>query len=186
MINSRCYASQTRFAFLTRIKWKLLCIWNIFSKLTMGLIMDYPLKWRHNKRNCVSNHQCPDCLLNRLFRRRSKNTSKLCVTGLCAGNSPVTGEFPAQRTSNAENVSIQRRHHANNYHHHIHTTATHHPQNLPPTPYYQLILATKLIIYVFISYILVFSLLLQAVNTEPIYSTSVSRVPLCRHGVPSD
>ena len=28
------------------------------------------------------------------------------VTGLCAGNSPVTGEFPAQRASNAENVSI--------------------------------------------------------------------------------
>ena len=115
----------------------------------MGLIMDYPLKWRHNKRNSVSNHQCPDCLLNRLFRRRSKNTSKLCVTGLCAGNSPVTGEFPAQRTSNAENVSIQWRHHANNYHHHIHTTAIHHPQNLPPTTYYQLILATKLIIYIY-------------------------------------
>ena len=31
------------------------------------------------------------CLLNRLFRRRSNKTSKLCVTGLCAGNSPVTG-----------------------------------------------------------------------------------------------
>ena len=37
---------------------------------------------------------------------------KLRVTGLCAGNSPVTGEFPAQRTSNAENVSIWWRHHA--------------------------------------------------------------------------
>ena len=48
---------------------------------------------------------------NRLFRRRSTKTSKLRVTGLCVGNSPVTGEFPAQRTSNAENVSIWRRHH---------------------------------------------------------------------------
>ena len=28
------------------------------------------------------------------------------VTGLYAGNSPVTGEFPVQLTSNAENVSI--------------------------------------------------------------------------------
>ena len=28
------------------------------------------------------------CLPNRLFRRRSKKTSKLRVTGLCAGNSP--------------------------------------------------------------------------------------------------
>ena len=44
-------------------------------------------------------------------RRRSKKTSKLCVTGLCVGNSPVTGEFPAQRASNAENVSIWWRHH---------------------------------------------------------------------------
>ena len=47
-----------------------------------------------------------DCLLNRLFRRRSKKTSKLRVTGLCAGNSLVTGEFVPQRASNAENVSI--------------------------------------------------------------------------------
>ena len=39
---------------------------------------------------------------------------KLCVPGLCAGNSPETGEFPAQRASNAENVSIWWRHHACN------------------------------------------------------------------------
>ena len=35
-----------------------------------------------------------------------KKTPKLRVTGLYAGNSSVTGEFPAQRASNAENVSI--------------------------------------------------------------------------------
>ena len=40
-----------------------------------------------------------------------KKTSKLRVTGLCAGNSPETGEFPAQMASNAENVSIWWRHH---------------------------------------------------------------------------
>ena len=34
-------------------------------------------------------------------RCRSKKTSKLRVTGLCAENSPVTGEYLAQRTSNA-------------------------------------------------------------------------------------
>ena len=39
------------------------------------------------------------CLLNRLFGRRSKKASKLRVTVLCAGNSPVTGEFPAQKAS---------------------------------------------------------------------------------------
>ena len=69
------------------------------------------LWWRHNERDSVSNHQPHDCLLNRLFRRTSKKTSKLRVTGLCAGNSPVTGEFPAQMASYAENVSIWWRHH---------------------------------------------------------------------------
>ena len=33
------------------------------------------------------------------------------VTGLCAGNSPGTGDFPAQMASNAENVSIWWRNH---------------------------------------------------------------------------
>ena len=70
------------------------------------------LRWRHNGRDRVSNHQPHDCLLNCLFRRRSKKISKLHVTGLCAGNSPGTGEFPAQMASNAENVSIWWRHHA--------------------------------------------------------------------------
>ena len=50
-------------------------------------------------------------LFNRLFRHRSEKTSKLHVTGLCAGNSPGTGEFPAQMASYAENASIWRRHH---------------------------------------------------------------------------
>ena len=45
----------------------------------------YPLQWRHNGYDDVSNHQPPGCLLNRLFRRGSKKTSKLRVTGLCAG-----------------------------------------------------------------------------------------------------
>ena len=73
------------------------------------------LRWRHNKRYGVSNHQRLDGLLNRLFRRRSKKTSKLCVTGLCEGNSPVTGEFPSQNASNEGNVSIWWRHHAINH-----------------------------------------------------------------------
>ena len=58
------------------------------------------LQWRHNGSDGVSNHQPHDCLFNRLFSHRSKKTSKLRVTGLCAGNSPVTGEFPAQTASN--------------------------------------------------------------------------------------
>ena len=52
------------------------------------------LRWRHHGRDGVSNHQPHDCLLNRLFRRRSKKTSKLRVTGLCVGNSPVPVNSP--------------------------------------------------------------------------------------------
>ena len=75
------------------------------------ILLGMSLQWRHNEFDGVLNHQRLDCLLNRLFRRRSKKTSKLRVTGLCEGNSPVTGEFPAQRASNAENASHWWRHH---------------------------------------------------------------------------
>ena len=70
------------------------------------------LKWRHNERDVLSNHRRrSNCLLKRLPRRRSQKTSKLRVNGLFEGNSPVTGEFLAQRASNAENVSIWWRYH---------------------------------------------------------------------------
>ena len=36
----------------------------------------------HNERDDVSNHQAHDWLLNHLFRRRSKKTSKVRLTGL--------------------------------------------------------------------------------------------------------
>ena len=57
----------------------------------------------------------PECLLSHLMRCRSKKTSKLCVTGLYAGNSPVTGEFPTQMATSAENVSISWHHHVDLY-----------------------------------------------------------------------
>ena len=47
-----------------------------------------PLQWRHNDHDSVSNHQPHGCLLNLLFRRRSKKISKLRATGLYVGNSP--------------------------------------------------------------------------------------------------
>ena len=71
--------------------------------------VSYTLQWRHNEPDGVSNHQPRDCLLSRLIRRRSKKTSKLC--GLCVGNSPVTGEFPALMARNAGYVSSWWRHH---------------------------------------------------------------------------
>ena len=87
------------------------CRWQICWSSIGIRVWKSTLQWRHNGRECVSNHQPHDCLLNRLFGRSSKKTSKLRVTGLCAGNSPGTGEFPAQMASNAENVSIWWRHH---------------------------------------------------------------------------
>ena len=89
-----------------------LSTWNTEIIKTLEAFPYKPLHWRHNGHDSVSNHQPHDYLLNRLFRRRSKKTSKLPVTGLCAGNSPGPGELPAQMASNAENVSIWWRHHA--------------------------------------------------------------------------
>ena len=80
---------------------KQICLWNAIThnwriwcnrtKVSRG---GYALRWRHNARDSVSHHQPHDCLLNRLFRHRSKKTSKLRVTGLCAGNSPGPVNFP--------------------------------------------------------------------------------------------
>ena len=83
--------------------------WHIQSQICR--VSPVSLQWRHNVRDGIYNHQPRNCLLNRLLRRKSKKTSKFRITALCAGNSPVTGEFPAQRASNAEKVSIWWRHH---------------------------------------------------------------------------
>ena len=86
----------------------------MFSVLRQWYSVSCILQWCHIERGGVSNHWRLDYfLLNCLFSRRSKKTSKLRVTGLCKGNSTVTGEFPAQRTIHAEIVSIWWHHHAN-------------------------------------------------------------------------
>ena len=72
----------------------------------IGQFKTYPLQWRHNERDGVSEHWRLGCLFNRLFWCTSKKTSKLRVSGLCEGNPPVTGGFPSQRTSYTENVSV--------------------------------------------------------------------------------
>ena len=63
--------------------------WLFITKTTIPhWWLSHTLRWRHSGSESVSNHQPHDCLLNGLFRRRSKKTWKLCVTGLCAGKSP--------------------------------------------------------------------------------------------------
>ena len=81
-----------------------------------GHIRGPSLRWRHNERDDVSNHRRLDCLLNRLFRRRSKNTSMLRATGLCLGKSPVkfTRKGPITRNMfpfNDTFMSIKEVHH---------------------------------------------------------------------------
>ena len=93
--------------FYTDVKYRIV---NMVTCVLWRLLWIKTLQWRHNGLDGVSNHQPDQCLLIRLFRRRSKKTSKLRVTGPCVGNSPGTGEF-SQMASNAENVSIWWCHH---------------------------------------------------------------------------
>ena len=120
--HTRTYASDTNYS----CSWRLthmcgseqvhLCFlkWLLFCKVISHYLNQYwhvvnrALQWRHNGHDGVSNHQPYDCLLNRLFRRRSKKTSKLCVTGLCGGEFTDDRwiDFPAQRASNADFFSF--------------------------------------------------------------------------------
>ena len=69
--------------------------WNMTKiRIIHESIQKASLRWRHNDHDSVSNHQPHGCLFNRLFRRRSKKTSKLRVTGLCLGNSPGSVNSP--------------------------------------------------------------------------------------------
>ena len=87
--------------------WSIGMKWNVIHPY----LWHKTLQWRHNKPDGVSNHQPHNSLPNRLFGHRSKKASKLRVIGLGEGNSPETGEFLAQKASNAEIVSIWWRHH---------------------------------------------------------------------------
>ena len=97
---------KTNSWYLRIVEFVSVCSWSnlpLSTKVTSPALGQL-LQWRHNERNGVSTHRHIDCLLNRLFRRRSKKTSKL--TGYCEGNSPVTNGFPIQKGNNAKNVSI--------------------------------------------------------------------------------
>ena len=69
----KCYKRRRSCKRLTKVRtgWIQICL------------ITSTLKWRHNGRDGVSNHQPHVCLLNRLCRFRSQKTSKFRVTGLC-------------------------------------------------------------------------------------------------------
>ena len=87
------------------LQYKVLSIQRVI--LTHPLV---PLQWRHNGRYSVSNHQPHHCLLNRLFRRRSKKTSKPRVTGLCSENSPETGPNICEILIKIQKFSFTKKH----------------------------------------------------------------------------
>ena len=77
---------------------------------TSHCINQYSLQRRHNVHEGVSNHPSHHCLLKRLFRWRSKKTSKLRVTSFVRG----IHRWPMNcrtKASNAENCSIWWSHH---------------------------------------------------------------------------
>ena len=87
--------------------WQLEYLFNNLLGLIKGWHQSrWTLQWRHNERDGVSNHQFHDCLLKRLFRRRSKKISKRRVTRR------VTSEFPTPWANNAKIASIWWCHHA--------------------------------------------------------------------------
>ena len=82
------------------------------AKRHTPLVITMRAWWRHKERDGVSNHRHLNCLFNRLFRCRSKKISKLCFSVGGIHRWPVN--FPAQKASNAENVSVWWRHHVGN------------------------------------------------------------------------
>ena len=73
--------------------------------------MWWTIQWRHNERDGVPNHQPHDCLLDRLFKRRSRKHQSSASLAFVRENSPLTGEFPTQMASNEGHFSIWWRHH---------------------------------------------------------------------------
>ena len=97
-----------RIFFSPYIWYRTVTLQQVFGNLYQWLLcIDiYCLSGHRNMYIFVSNHRQLNCLPNRLFRRRSKKTSKLRATGLCKGKSPVTGEVPSQRTRNTSSIYI--------------------------------------------------------------------------------
>ena len=75
----------------------------------------WTLLWHHNELAGVSNHQPRDCLFNVYSRADQTKNIKAPRHWPFCGEFTGTGEFPAQRASNAANVSIWWRHHENDH-----------------------------------------------------------------------
>ena len=83
--SSWCHCNDLRIRVFLKLVYNDMLLWNLV--LTLPLIiqciircMARALQWRHNEHGGVSNHGHLDCLLNRLFGRKSKKKWKLRVT----------------------------------------------------------------------------------------------------------
>ena len=66
--------------------------WKTISHESHGLVMSS--EWRHNERHGVSNHRRLDCLLNRLFRCRSKKHQSSASLAFVRGSLQWSVNFP--------------------------------------------------------------------------------------------
>ena len=75
----------------------------------------FPLQWRYNGHDDVSNQHCLDCSLftQTFVQAQIKENTKAMRHRTLWGEFTGSGEFPSQMDSNAENFSIWWRHHAN-------------------------------------------------------------------------
>ena len=71
--------------------------WSLGMDKLFHFLTVFTLQWRHNWHDGVSNHQPCHCLLNRLFRRRSKKTSKAFVRGIHRGLVNSLHKWPVTR-----------------------------------------------------------------------------------------
>ena len=69
-----------------------------------------------------------------LVQAQLKKHQKVRVIGFCVRNSLVIGEFPTQKASNAENVSIWWRHHGRISHTGFTVESCYHTLHLPQIP----------------------------------------------------
>ena len=106
------------------IHWKMWFLYNIYILRSLGFESSYtfllstvlPYSYEHYCDVIMSAMTSPITGVSIIITTvcsgaDKKNPSKLCVTGLSEGNLPVTREFPAQKASNVENVSIWWCHH---------------------------------------------------------------------------
>ena len=81
----------------------------LFSRKFRVLLLSF--RRRHDERDVILNHWRLDGLLNRLFRRKSKKTSKFLATGLCEGIHWWPVDPPHKGPVTCKIFSIWWRHH---------------------------------------------------------------------------